>query len=199
MVIWRRTYVKGPFRWWEETRCHHMGYSFRLAARVLLYAPSHRQDRTYHSLCFTSCGALAGTRNSSVGPPWRIDPMTHRTINECSYHSYISLQDTWSLWLHWMCCADNSRDRSSGICPDSWMVTLAPSGYHGTFVHTSNQGHPVTQHIHMRAKTHTYTYNHTHRYRWDQSRSVSHFLFHKNNLYTITTMEKNVLSAALNK
>ena len=26
----------------EETRCHHMGYSFRLAARVLLYAPSHR-------------------------------------------------------------------------------------------------------------------------------------------------------------
>ena len=27
-----------------------MGYSFRLAERVLLYAPSHRQDGTYHSL-----------------------------------------------------------------------------------------------------------------------------------------------------
>ena len=27
-----------------------MGYSFWLAARVLLYAPSHRQDSTYHSL-----------------------------------------------------------------------------------------------------------------------------------------------------
>ena len=27
-----------------------MGYSFRLAARVLLYAPSHRQDNTYHGL-----------------------------------------------------------------------------------------------------------------------------------------------------
>ena len=26
----------------EETRCHHIGYSFRLAARVVLYAPSHR-------------------------------------------------------------------------------------------------------------------------------------------------------------
>ena len=26
----------------EETRCHHTGYSFRLAARVLLYASSHR-------------------------------------------------------------------------------------------------------------------------------------------------------------
>ena len=27
-----------------------MGYSFRLAARVLLYAPSHRQDSTYQSV-----------------------------------------------------------------------------------------------------------------------------------------------------
>ena len=47
-----------------ETRCCHMGYSFRLATRVLLYAPSHRQDSTYKGLCYTSCGALAGTRNS---------------------------------------------------------------------------------------------------------------------------------------
>ena len=35
-----------------------MGYSFRLTARVLLYAPSHRQESTYHSLCYTSHGAL---------------------------------------------------------------------------------------------------------------------------------------------
>ena len=41
----------------------------QLAARVLLYAPSHRQDNTYHGLCYTSRGALAGTRNSSMGPP----------------------------------------------------------------------------------------------------------------------------------
>ena len=51
------------------SRCRHMGYSFRLTARVLLYAPSHRQDNTYHGLCYTSRGALAGTRNSSMGPP----------------------------------------------------------------------------------------------------------------------------------
>ena len=38
--------------------------SYRLTARVLLYAPSHIQDNTYHSR-----GALAGTRNSSMGPP----------------------------------------------------------------------------------------------------------------------------------
>ena len=37
----------------EETRCRHsMGYSFRLAARVLLYGPSHRQDSTYHGLVY---------------------------------------------------------------------------------------------------------------------------------------------------
>ena len=45
------------------------GLLFRLAARVLLYASSRRQDNTYHGLCYTSRGALAGRRNSSMGPP----------------------------------------------------------------------------------------------------------------------------------
>ena len=68
--------VKGPF----------MGYSFRLAAWIILYASSHRQDNTNHSLCYTSRGALAGTRNSLMGSLWRFDPMTHRTMSERSYH-----------------------------------------------------------------------------------------------------------------
>ena len=51
-----------------ETRCHQIGYSFRLAARILLYASSHRHDNTYHGLCYTNRGALAGTRNSPMGP-----------------------------------------------------------------------------------------------------------------------------------
>ena len=63
--IWLRTILIVR----EETRCLHMGYSFRLTARVLLYAPSHRQNNTYHGLCYTSRGALVGTRNSSMGPP----------------------------------------------------------------------------------------------------------------------------------
>ena len=40
--IWQRTIQIAR----EETRCRHIGYSFRLTARVLLYAPSHRQDNT---------------------------------------------------------------------------------------------------------------------------------------------------------
>ena len=51
----------------KEICCRHIGYSYRLTARVLLYAPSHRQDNTYHSLCYTGRGALAGMRNR--GPP----------------------------------------------------------------------------------------------------------------------------------
>ena len=54
--IWLRTILIAR----KETRCRHIGYSYRLTARVLLYAPSHRQDNTYHSLCYTSHGALAG-------------------------------------------------------------------------------------------------------------------------------------------
>ena len=81
----------------EETRCHHMGYSFWLATRVLLYAPYHRQDGTYHSLWYTSHGALAGTRNSSMGPSWRIDPTTQRTISECSYHRATSRSQSVSM------------------------------------------------------------------------------------------------------
>ena len=57
--IWLRTILTVR----KETRCRHIGYSYRLTARVLLYAPSHRQDSTYHGLCYTSRGALAGTRN----------------------------------------------------------------------------------------------------------------------------------------
>ena len=56
--IWLRTILIVR----EETRCRHIGYSFRLAARVLLYTPSHRQYSTYHGLWYTSRGALAGTR-----------------------------------------------------------------------------------------------------------------------------------------
>ena len=63
--IWLRTILIVR----KETRCRHIGYSYRLTASVLLYAPSHRQDNTYHGLCYTSRGALAGTRNSSMGPP----------------------------------------------------------------------------------------------------------------------------------
>ena len=54
--IWLRTILIVR----EETRCRHIGYSYRLTARFFLYAQSHRQDNTYHGLCYTSRGSLAG-------------------------------------------------------------------------------------------------------------------------------------------
>ena len=45
---------------------HELLFSINSKARVLLYAPSHTKDSTYHSLCYTSRGTLAGTRNRTV-------------------------------------------------------------------------------------------------------------------------------------
>ena len=41
-----------------------MGYSFRLIARVILYASSYRHDNTYHGICYTSRRALDGMDRS---------------------------------------------------------------------------------------------------------------------------------------
>ena len=40
------------------------GLLFTISNKGSLYAPSHRQDNTYHGLCYTSRGALAETTNS---------------------------------------------------------------------------------------------------------------------------------------
>ena len=64
--IWLRTILIVR----KETRCRHIGYSYRLTARVLLYAPSHRQDNTYHGLCYTSREHwLEREIFGSMGPP----------------------------------------------------------------------------------------------------------------------------------
>ena len=106
--IWLRTILIVR----EETRCRHIGYSYRLTARVLLYAPSHRQDNTYHGLCYTSHGALAGTRNSSMGPPhegsirrptapWaNALPLSYYCLESWQYFKYVYEIDTFCYVLH---------------------------------------------------------------------------------------------------
>ena len=48
-VIWLRTILIVR----KETRCRHIGYSYRLAAKDLLYAPSHRPRPLLHQLWST--------------------------------------------------------------------------------------------------------------------------------------------------
>ena len=46
------------------------GLLFLISSKCsFIYTPSHREDSTYHSVCCTSRGALAGTRNGPMGPP----------------------------------------------------------------------------------------------------------------------------------
>ena len=45
------------------------GLLLPIGSKGLLYAPLHRHDSTYHGLYYSSCAALAGTRNRSMGPP----------------------------------------------------------------------------------------------------------------------------------
>ena len=126
-------------------------YSFRLAARVLLYASSHRQDNTYHGLCYTSRGALAGTRNSPMGPPWRIisnDPSHHeRTLLPRSYISLpvmtmmilqnclkgcyitdisvisVTLERDIAPWWQWWFCKTTLKDRQCYLRMGYMMTT----------------------------------------------------------------------------
>ena len=82
--IWLRTILIVR----KETRCRHIGYSYRLTARVILYAPSHRQDNTYHGLCYTSRGALGGTRNSSKYFTTTTTTTTYYYYYYCCYYCY---------------------------------------------------------------------------------------------------------------
>ena len=41
---------------------------FPINSKFVFNAPSYRQGSIYNGLCYTSCGALAGTRNSSMDP-----------------------------------------------------------------------------------------------------------------------------------
>ena len=62
---------------WLRTRGNHfMDYYFQLPGMGRFNAPFHKHDSTYHSVCYTSCRALAEDRNTSMGPPRGIDLRT---------------------------------------------------------------------------------------------------------------------------
>ena len=87
--IWLRTILIVR----KETCCCHMGYSFQLKARVLLYAPSHRQDSTYHGLCCTSRGSLAWTRVKKECYLLRQDSATYKfSIIKQNFQATISVK-----------------------------------------------------------------------------------------------------------
>ena len=93
--IWLRTILIVR----KETRCRHIGYSYRLTARVLLCAPSHRQDNTYHGLCYTSRGALAGTRNSSMAAGGTLVYTDGRGVTDLAVEMFCPVCIHWHQYL----------------------------------------------------------------------------------------------------
>ena len=122
----------------EETCCHHIGYSFWLTARVRLYAPSHIQDSTYQGLWYTSRGALAGTRNSSMGPthegstrrpiaPWAnaLTTELHLTPKMCWMHHYKIIRSQFEIHpCHWAICVFSHKNISDTAVNIVFNVTL---------------------------------------------------------------------------
>ena len=107
--IWLRTVLIAR----EETRCRHMGCSFRLTARVLLYAPSHRQDSTYHGLCYTSRGALAFIYGYMASDIWLRTILIARKETRCRHIGY-----SYRLTARVLLYAPSHRQDSSynGLC-----------------------------------------------------------------------------------
>ena len=79
----------------EEIRSRHMGYYFRLVARVLLCASYHRQDDTYHSLCYTSNWL---EREIAVATAWATISDWQQGIfymHHPTYHDLIPVMEHW--------------------------------------------------------------------------------------------------------
>ena len=67
------------------------GYYFRLAAMVLLYVSPHRHDNTYHSLCYTSRGALEDRRKKG-----KCHGVTHMAKDHSEYEGEPAATTSWA-------------------------------------------------------------------------------------------------------
>ena len=131
--IWLRTILIVR----KKTRCRHIGYCYRLTARVLLYAPSHRQDNTYHGLCYSSREALAGTKNSSMGPPHKgsIRRPIALWANFCNVvrgiklHFDIHFSNGSDKLVHFHLCQGEKWQWSNQICSILWHKDLRRVSY----------------------------------------------------------------------
>ena len=75
----------------EQTRCrHYMSYSFRLTASFFFIYMHRPTDRIAHTTDFVVTPVVEHWLEREIAqwvhPQWRIDPTTHRTMSERSYH-----------------------------------------------------------------------------------------------------------------
>ena len=68
-TFYLRLYVVGHMVKERRNPLPPHGLLFPINSKGSFIRTTHRQDSIYHGLCYTSRRALAGTRNSSMGPP----------------------------------------------------------------------------------------------------------------------------------
>ena len=94
-----------------------MGYSFRLAARVLLYAPSHIQDNTYYSLSLHQSWSTGWNKkqlNGSTMKDRSNDPkLASQTIKPSSTHQSSHNNLSTKLYLYILCALTNKLSYGS--------------------------------------------------------------------------------------
>ena len=114
---------------------------FPIIISFFLYAPSHRQDCTCHSLCYTSRGALAGMRNSSMGPPHEgsirrpIAPWANTLITELHLAPQVCIMSTQTL-LHTICLVLSKKPQmiKPGISKYRFEIRLTSSEIHWNLI-----------------------------------------------------------------
>ena len=96
----------------------NIDYSYWLTARVLLYAPSHRQDSTYHSLYFTCTSLKTGQHTpqqliyTSCGEQALISNMVER------WKSYWEHGSTEAFWSYNACTISERSTEQARFDPD---------------------------------------------------------------------------------
>ena len=123
---------------------------FPIISKVILYAPYHRQDNAYHSLCYTSRGALAGI---ACGEP----AASQHSMHECQWWNVSAWQRQTT------CCTCQSGVSAAPPRPDITVTcpfarfkpNRTSTGYNGLtrWIHHSRHFHNFLQHCGMRGRT----------------------------------------------
>ena len=108
---------------WGNRLPPHRPYPFRLAARVLLYASSYRQDNTYHGLCYTSRGAL--TTELHLAPVLLETSSTYLRARQNKHHLRVFLPSGFVI-LKVFCVKTGNRFQHSRqvreVIPERWRL-----------------------------------------------------------------------------
>ena len=114
------------FRTIHQACAYTTGYSFWLAARVLLYASSHKQDSTYHGLCYTKSW-------SACWNDWMF---------------YLRMLSTFYIW-RMVAYGSTMRNRSDDPLHHEWTLYHGVTSCSSHSMHCEADCHPCVKPLHQ--------------------------------------------------